>query len=643
MKKLVFVLIIGLAAAFLFAGGQSAEPSGTEGAAGEATEAVGILGFPRSETLYADMVTGRVGAASNFNEWVGWKNRDRGAQQLSNESLWTSDFINGQGIAGLASGPPEYNGDFTQVTFRLREGVYWSDGVAFSADDMVFTIELLRDTEGMNYHANMQEVANVYAADEHTVVVDLTVPNSRFHTFFRDFWGCLWIMPKHVFETVDDPLTFEYNPPLSLGPYVLHSFDPVGMWTAWERREDWERTPAGMLYGKPAPKYVVYRHIEDPSVRVISMVNHELDSSFMPLESIRATMGASDYARSKRAEFPWAQVGAPTVNGLIINTMAPPFDNVEVRWALALAIDIVSLLSISYDGGAGMSAIPFGNNPQYLKLYYEPMEEWLSNFTLDLGNGETFKPWDTHADERLLEYVEARGYPIPDDPDDVAHVFGVGWWKYAPDAAAKLLEKNGFSRNKDGKWLLPDGTPWKIELVTTPVAGHDMYRSSFATSHEWRKFGIDAVSLPSETAGTLVSYGNFEVYPVRPIPEPWGDHPDPYKMFNSLHSDFVEPVLGERTWGHSSRWSDPRMDQVIAQLKVTDWGDTDQLVKLGMDGMKVLVEEMPVMPLFTLVDLVSWDTYYWTNWPGEENPYMVPFHHWPNFKYLLPSLEATGR
>ena len=84
------------------------------------------------------------------------------------------------------------------------------------------------------------------------------------------------------------------------------------------------------------------------------------------------------------------------------------------------------------------------------------------------------------------------------------------------------------------------------------------------------------------------------------------------------------------------------MDAVVADLKVTDWGDTERLVEIGIEGMKILVEEMPAIPLFTLLDLVIWDTYYWENWPGEENAYMVPFHHWPNFKYLLPSLQATG-
>ena len=36
------------------------------------------IGFPRDQTLIVNMLTGRVGTPSNFNEWVGWRWRDRG-------------------------------------------------------------------------------------------------------------------------------------------------------------------------------------------------------------------------------------------------------------------------------------------------------------------------------------------------------------------------------------------------------------------------------------------------------------------------------------------------------------------------------------------------------------------------------------
>jgi hypothetical protein len=62
----------------------------------EKAEAAAVLGvLPRSETLVADILTGRVGTPGNFNEWVGWKWRDRGMQTLANEPLWSVDFATG--------------------------------------------------------------------------------------------------------------------------------------------------------------------------------------------------------------------------------------------------------------------------------------------------------------------------------------------------------------------------------------------------------------------------------------------------------------------------------------------------------------------------------------------------------------------
>ena len=55
-------------------------------------EAPAVLGaFPRSETLIARQLTGRVGTPDNMNLWVGWKWQDRGLQNLADEPLWSPD------------------------------------------------------------------------------------------------------------------------------------------------------------------------------------------------------------------------------------------------------------------------------------------------------------------------------------------------------------------------------------------------------------------------------------------------------------------------------------------------------------------------------------------------------------------------
>jgi len=64
MKRVTVIALVLLTAAVMLAGAAPATPGG----------------LPRGQTVIAAMLTGRVGTPSNFNEWVGWKNRDRGMQ-----------------------------------------------------------------------------------------------------------------------------------------------------------------------------------------------------------------------------------------------------------------------------------------------------------------------------------------------------------------------------------------------------------------------------------------------------------------------------------------------------------------------------------------------------------------------------------
>jgi peptide/nickel transport system substrate-binding protein len=132
-------------------------------------------------------------------------------------------------------------------------------------------------------HKNMRWSAALSLAVEametpepYTVVFKVKKPNSRFHALFTVRWGAVWIMPKHVFEKVEDPLKFDFNKPVSLGAYVLHNYDPDGRWYIWRLRDDWQRTTLAR-YGKPGPKYLAYVDPGPPDKRVIAQMNHQLD------------------------------------------------------------------------------------------------------------------------------------------------------------------------------------------------------------------------------------------------------------------------------------------------------------------------------------------------------------------------------
>ena len=486
----------------------------------------------------------------------------------------------------------------------------------------------------------MDNVESVTAEDDYTVKFVLKQANSRFHTTFLDRWGCTRFFPKHIFEKEADPVQFPFNPYVGCGPYKLHSFDAQGGWTAWEKREDWDKSPTGILYGEPKPKYVIYQYFADEGTQILSQLTHQLDVAELSADGLKALLAQSKTSRAYQPTFPFVVNNDPCITGVLFNTARPPFDNVDVRWALVLAIDIVEYTSIAVDSSGTLSPVHVPHLGPYPNDYIAPMQDWLKEFTIDV-DGEAYKPYDPEAPKRVAEYAKSRGYVFPDTPEFLANAFGLGWYKFAPDVAEKLLLKNGFSKNADGKWLKPDGTPWKITFMSGTVLSNHDARNSAAAVQQWKKFGIDAEMYTTENGDGLGATGDFDVSGAWPAQEPWGAGPDLYRVLDRWNSTYKKPV-GERTQGIYSRWSSPEMDAIIEKLRTTDPFDTEAVIAVGTEGLKEAVKNMPGIPTYGYIGFVGWDEFYWTNWPGSENAYNEPYTHWPNFKYTTPFLKPTG-
>jgi len=598
--------------------------------------------MPRSETLICDVVTGRAVTPDNFNVWAAtWRTPDRGIQQLMLEPLWMVDPATGKIINSLAKEKPAYNSDFTKMVVKLREGCYWSDGQEITADDLIFTVQLIMKYPTLNYNAQFTTyIDKIVKNNKYTVTFQLKKSNSRFHTYFLDRWGACWPLPKHVFEKVSDPASFAFNPPVSSGPYTLKSFDPGGYWTLWERRADWDKTPTGKLYGMPKPKYVLYMYYGPDEKKVVAQARHELDiANALSLEAQKSAFARNEYARAYRKDFPWTCDVDPCITGILFNNLKSPYNNKDVRWALTLTIDMTNFVYAAFDGSATMGALHVPSTPALRNWYYKPLDSWLKNFTLTVDNKKV-KVYDPDIPIKLADMLRKRGYKITTDQNAVKEIFGYGWWKYAPDVAEKLLLRNGFKRDKNGKWLLPDGKPWKITIVSAPNPEDYIFTANLVAQY-WKDFGIDTEVYNTEQATTLIDYGQYDVAAGRPTVDPLGGHFDLYGLLSAWHSRYVRPI-NESNPGHDSRWSNEKLDKIIDQMDVTNW-DSVKTLNLGREAIKLAAEEMPTIPMIAGRGGDSFDEYYWTNYATAENLYCMPFCHWPNFKYMLPSLKPTGR
>ena len=105
----------------------------------------------------------------------------------------------------------KFNANFTQLTVDLRKGVEWSDGKPFTAADVVFTVNMLKENAPkLAQSADMKQwVKDVSAPNEQTVQFTLTDSNPRFfHNYFQFHQDLgIQIVPEHIFKG-QDPQTF---------------------------------------------------------------------------------------------------------------------------------------------------------------------------------------------------------------------------------------------------------------------------------------------------------------------------------------------------------------------------------------------------------------------------------------------------
>ncbi|MDQ2653284.1 MAG: peptide ABC transporter substrate-binding protein [Chloroflexota bacterium] len=118
--------------------------------------------------------------------------------------------------------------DLKSVTYKLKEGVTWSDGEPLTAEDVVFTWQWVTNPENASVSAGVYaSIANIEATDDLTAVVSFDEPNAN---WAEPHAGTLWgyVYPKHILDVEDGKAAhdaFLLNP-VGTGPYKVETFTP---------------------------------------------------------------------------------------------------------------------------------------------------------------------------------------------------------------------------------------------------------------------------------------------------------------------------------------------------------------------------------------------------------------------------------
>lgn len=596
------------------------------------------VGTPRTETLIVETQT-PTDVPGQFNSYMQGTQMGFGIHQLMSAMMWEMDTVKGEQFGEVAEGMPESNEDFTEHIVKIRQGIKWSDGEDLNADDVVFTFNMIMSNKGISQCDYYNTVfASIEKVDDYTVKF---VTKESFPRLALKFGVTIWgndcrIVPEHIYSKVEDVTTFKDSEPVVAGPYTVKAYDELGNWILYERREDWQNSTVGVVTGKmPQAKYVWFRYLGDDTTRQMSMINNEVDILCEVTPEILDVMTSyNDKIACWYNEFPYATSDDPCSKGLSFMMGKAPYDNVDFRWGITLAMNFDEISMNVFDGVGRASCFPILTATSAMQeLYYKPLLPWLENeFVLDLGDGTTVKPFDSGYAARMAQKLGIKG-----TEDELIDMFGIGCWKYDPEAATKLLIKAGLEKKDDG-WYY-NGKPFVINMTYLADTEAQAGRGVIAAYDQLTKFGLKC-NLSSESSATWDTNAAIGSYDIAGYWPTGGITRDLYSQINGWDADLIVP-LGERGSGQGSRWNNAEATEIIHKLAKVS-ATSDESYELGMEFVKIAIQDMPFIGFHSGVKFVPTNSTYWTNYPCAENPYNGPWWWWSCFKYITTEVTPAA-
>ncbi|MFE6037159.1 ABC transporter substrate-binding protein [Streptomyces sp. NPDC056452] len=211
-----------------------------------------------------------------------------------------------------------WESNFTKVTFTLDDKAKWADGKPLTSADVAFTFELLKKHPALN--GNGIPFDGVAVEGDKVV---LTFKESQFvnqNKIIQTF-----IVPKHIWEKVENPETWPNRTPVGSGPYKLKTFTPQTT-TLTATPTYWK--------GKTKVKELRYTAYNDNSAATTALAGGKVEWSFVFMPNYKQLYVAKDPKNHKL----WFPSGLG-IHGLWFNTARKPFDNPALRKAMAMVVD----------------------------------------------------------------------------------------------------------------------------------------------------------------------------------------------------------------------------------------------------------------------------------------------------------------
>ena len=493
-------------------------------------------------------IQGDVGNPTLVENFNPLSSAELGGTRLIYAPLETVSSINGSYTPFLATGHTFTNP--TTLVFAIRPGVKWSDGTPFTPADVVFTFDLLKKYPALDTNGIWSQVSGVSAAGTN-VTLTFKAPDVPFAATIAQ----TPIVPKHIWSTVANPATFTNTHPVGAGPFKLGSFAPT-QYTLTKNPLYWDTA-------KIAPSSVVFpAQATSQSTNQLEVSSGQFDWAYQYLPDIKATYVNRDPATNHY----WFPPGGTI--GLYLNLTQAPYNNVNFRKGISLALDRATIARKAVNGympAASTSGIILPNEQQWLDPNLPNQGEVSQN--------------------------------VP--------------------AAMAAFAKAGYTL-RGGKLVGPNGAQASMTIVL-PNNFTDWVAAATEISTELGKAGIK-VSLDepqyaqySQTtqAGTFnAAIGGF------------GGTGIPYNDYNlTLNSAYAAPVHTP-TVNNFERYSNAGVNHALAALAATTSPSAQQQATDKLEMM--MYSQVPVVLLYYGGSWGVFSTKHFTGWPSAGDPYTLP-------------------
>ncbi|NQT32786.1 MAG: peptide-binding protein [Candidatus Omnitrophica bacterium] len=379
------------------------------------------------------------------------------------------------------------------ITFYLRKNVTWHDGMPFTADDVRFTFDVIRDPDsGCPYVSNYKDISKIEVVGPHTIRFYYKQPYAP--ALLRFGMG---IIPKHLFENTGDVRRSVYaREPVGTGPYIFSRW-LHGQYIVLDANPDYFEHAPGI-------KRYVYRVIPDQAIQFLELISGELDSMDLnPYQYVYRSNTEEFEARIKKYRYL-----AHSYTYIGYNLQDPIFSDKRVRQALSYAINKKEIIDAVLLGLGESASGPFLKGTTYYDedvpgYEYDPQKAAL--LLRKAGWRDIDEDGVLEKDGREFSFILAtnQGSQVR---EDIATVVQSQWAKLGIDADIQVIAWSAFlDQFVDKKNFQAVILGWTIPVDP------DLY--SVWHSESMQEGGLNFISYSNKDIDDLIEKGRRQLDP----------------------------------------------------------------------------------------------------------------------------------